>query len=214
MGVDFGICAVKKKGEEIEHLFLKEIPHLSYRYHYYWPLFKDRIKIIESLANSKLDLDFYEKADKSSYGDCRNANTSFNPLKVKNTLLIILDTIKKHKREFPFFYWICFKNKSCSDTQDLYIEDQIVYIKGGWAQCYYILKDREVDLRKQKSEIVVNRVFTEKLNRRWINQKGGKEVLYIKKESFYDYYKDSIGTIVSICEYAIKNKYYIQGYLC
>ncbi len=159
MGVDFNIIVVrKKKNGEIEHVFIENLPMLSPRYHQYWPLFEENHKKLEDLGRQKLDFDFYKKADGSAYGDYSNKSIIFEPKKVKETILFVLKILNEHPDDFPFFYWICFEGKSnCVGSEEVYIDDQKVYIRGEWDKCYYEINSRKVDLTNQKLIIL----FTE-----------------------------------------------------
>lgn len=216
MGVSFNIHVVKKKENgEVEHLFIDDLPHLSPRFHQYWPLFRDYREKIEKIANQKLELDFYEKVDESAYGNETNKNKIFDPDKVKSTVLLILKILKENPDKFPFFYWISFKGKEFMvGNEEVYIGDEKVYIRGGWDECYYMLDNKKIDLTKEKSEFSAHRVVYEKINDKWVDKKGEETTVIIKKNSFYEYYKHTLNEIVVICDYAIKHGYHIQGYLC
>ncbi len=216
MGVDFDINVVgKKKNGEIEHVFIESLPHLSPRYHQYWPLFEENHKKLEELGGQKLDFDFYKKADGSAYGDYTNKNIIFEPKKVKETILFVLKILNEHPDDFPFYYWICFGGKlNCTGSEEVYIDDQKVYIRGEWDECYYEINSRKVDLKNQKLIDPVYRVKFKKFDDKWVYYKGEKTIINIKKQSFYEYYDPTLKEIVTICDYAIKQNYHIQGYLC
>ena len=59
----------------------------------------------------------------------------------------------------------------------------IKYIEGGWDECYYILNDKKVDLTKEKFEFSAYSVLHEKINDKWIDKKGEKVIVVIKKYS-------------------------------
>src|SRR3989344_2067735 len=210
MGVDYNIRPVKKKPNgDIEPVFIKDLPSLSSRYYQYQPLFRDNLEKIEKIANQKLDLDFYEIVDVSLYSDEPNKDIIFDPKKVKSTIKTILKVIKENPNKFPYFYWISFKGeKFMHGSEEVFIGDNKVYIEGGWDECYYILNDKKVDLTKEKFEFSAYSVLHEKINDKWIDKKGEKVIVVIKKYSFYKDFKATLNKIIVICDYAIKHNYY------
>lgn len=215
MGVDYNIMLAKKKLDgTIEGIFKDGLPILSPRWHQYQPLFVDKLKLIEKIANKKLNLDFYEKAEES-YSVGINKNCTFNPKDVKSTIKIILKVIKENPKKFPNFYWVGFKGETIlSESQNVFIGNDEVRITGGWDNCYYILNDKTVDLTKGKKEFSAFRVLYEKINDKWIDKKGENVTVVIKKCSFYEKFKNSLNNIIAICDYAIDHNYVVYSYLC
>lgn len=214
MGVDYGICPVRMNDNgEIEYILRTGLPVLSLRNHQYLTLFSDNLGKIEKLAHKKLDIGFYEKADRSSYGDESNKNSVYDPKEVKSTIILFLKIIKENHSLFPHYYWLGFKKKSgMSNGATIFIGDHKVYIVGGWDKCYYMLKNRKVDLTKGKSIVLGYRHFYEKIDDIWVDRKGEKVTVIIKKVSLYRYFKPDLTRIIAICNYAIKHKFKVHGY--
>lgn len=215
MGVDFNLRIVKKESNgEIKPIFVKELPHLSQRWHHYFPLFIDNLDKIEKIANQKLDLDFYKKADSSIYGDESNKSKIYDPKKVKSTIELILKIIKDNPGKFPHLYAVGFKGEEYQySSKDIFLGDNKIDINGGWDECYYMLNDKKVDLTKGNSEFSAYRVLCEKINdKKWLDKKGEKVTVVIKKYTIYEHFNGNLKDIIAICDYAIDHDYYVQGY--
>lgn len=216
MGVDYHIIPAKKNPDgTIKLIFTDDFPHLSRAYYHYQPLFGDNLNIIEKIANKKLNLDFYEKADGSGYYGNENKDRTFDPKEVKSTIKIILEVIKENPTKFPHSYWIGFKGKTTMvESVNVFIGDNKVSIRGGWDECYYILNDKKVDLTKEKKEFLAYMVISEKINGKWVYKKGEKVTVIIKKWSFYDDFKHTLNDIIAICDYAIDHNHFVYSDLC
>jgi len=215
MGVDYNIHPViKKPNGEVESIKVATLPHLSWRYSSYRILFRDSLEKIEKLANTKLDLDFYEKPDGSGYGDETHRHKIYNPEEVKSTIKLILGILKENTTRFPYYYWISFKGQHFMfDSETIFLGDDKVYLIGGWDKCYYMLNDKIVDLTKEESEFSAYCVLHEKLNDKYIDKKGGEIIVLIKKRSLYEFFSSDLNDIIIICDYAIEHNYSVQGYL-
>ncbi len=238
MGICYDFQYFDKSGKEIEDtpssVFLSS--RWDIKSGFFDALFIKYIQEIEKLAKQTLDLKFYYNMDYSAYNDEDNSGLFFEPKKIKETIKIMLTTLRQNQTRLPYFYWIEFDKSFLKKIDEgeyinpelLFIENKKVKIHDGWDMCYYRLNHTTVDLR-QKSKILGNRVFSSyNIFWKWIRfffgdyiagtfcRKDVKDkeegIVIIKKESIYRYYREVLEKIVDICNYAIKHNYYIKMY--
>jgi len=234
MGLDFGIRLMKKDVNEITlvdtNSLPKSLPIINMKDLLLSPLFKDNIGKVKILAGQDLYLDFYEKADSTWCGDPKNKDVVCDPKKTKETLQIILRVLKENPGKFPFSYVVEHNGDSKYTTNsgsvcvgEIYVEKEYVgikkvYICGGWNRCYYEVNGKRVDVTKEPIE-KLNEIYfqghsikTKIIGGKMVETKGDPLILSIKKISMYDDFYFRINAIIELCDYAIKNNYYIQGW--
>jgi hypothetical protein len=164
---------------------------------------------IQDKIERPVDFDwYYKKKDGSEPLGPMFKKDCHDPVVVLDCLEEIYRILKKYEADLPKVYWFCedmdIKIKPCSQSMNIYIQDDLAYLSGSQGYCYATFSGKNIDI-KNETNIAGFKAIKNPSGKEPEYTKGEPITVYLHSVSIFKSLGHFVMEMIEICKLGIQD---------